>query len=216
MDPAPFDGRTLGASFRLLRDPLKEFVVLGGMMVNMTDVYHLLGVTKSFASWRHGMKLVMRYAADRLRYPRGTRLLLGNALAGQLFKSVLDRNIPVWVSTPARRLVVTDGRVTGVVVQKEGVTLRSARAAALFWRRAGSQATRSCARSSCRIRPAPGRWHPKVIPATAFGWGKPPARRLGGTMRSNAFFAPVSILKKPDGQTVKYPRTWSGTARSPA
>ena len=120
MDPAAFDGRTLGASSRLLRDPLKEFVVLGGMMVNMTDVHHLLGVTKSFASWRHGMKLVMRYAADRLRYPRGTRLLLGNALAGQLFKSVLDRNIPVWVSTPARRLVVTDGRVTGVVVQKGG------------------------------------------------------------------------------------------------
>ena len=72
MDPAPFDGRELGSSFRLLRDPLKEFVVLGGMMVNMTDVYHLLSVTKSFASWRHGMKLVMQYARDQVRFPRGT------------------------------------------------------------------------------------------------------------------------------------------------
>ncbi|PTN49719.1 FAD-binding dehydrogenase, partial [Achromobacter xylosoxidans] len=38
LDPLEFDGRKLGGDFRFLRDPLKEFTVLGGMMVNITDV----------------------------------------------------------------------------------------------------------------------------------------------------------------------------------
>ena len=60
LDPIEFDGRLLGAHFKTLRDPLPEFCVLGGMMVNMTDVKHLLGVWRSFASWKHGVKLVLR------------------------------------------------------------------------------------------------------------------------------------------------------------
>ena len=115
MDPLAFDGRALGPNFAKLRDPLPEFTVLGGMMVTMTDVYHLLGITKSFASWKHGMKMIARYAADRPRHHRGTRLVLGNALAGRLYKSVLDRGIPVWLEAPARRLVMGGGKVVGIV-----------------------------------------------------------------------------------------------------
>ena len=103
LDPVEFDGRKLGAKFRELRDPLKEFTVLGGMMVNITDVRHLLRATRSFTAWRHSMKLVLRYAADRLggRH-RGTRLLLGNALAAQLFHGLIRRGIPYWLNTAAR------------------------------------------------------------------------------------------------------------------
>ncbi|MFX6201906.1 FAD-binding protein, partial [Acinetobacter baumannii] len=60
------------------------------------------------------------YAGDRLRYRRGTRLVLGNALAGRLFKSVIDRNIPVLTETPARRIVFEAGKVAGIVVEHEG------------------------------------------------------------------------------------------------
>ena len=92
LDPAMFDGRELGAKFKELRNPLPEFMVLGGMMITMTDAKHLLAVTRSFGSWREGTKLVLRYFSDRLRgYHRGTRVVLGNALAARLFKSVLDR-----------------------------------------------------------------------------------------------------------------------------
>jgi len=52
LDPAMFDGRELGAKFKELRDPLPEFMVLGGMMITMTDAKHLLAVTRSFGSWR--------------------------------------------------------------------------------------------------------------------------------------------------------------------
>ena len=42
LDPVMFDGRLLGEHFRELRDPLPEFMVLGGMMITMTDANHLL------------------------------------------------------------------------------------------------------------------------------------------------------------------------------
>jgi len=94
LDPLMFDGRELGAHFAELRDPLPEFMVLGGMMITMTDAKNLLAATRSFSAWREGVKLLLRYASDRLRgYHRGTRLVLGNALAARLFKSVLDRGL---------------------------------------------------------------------------------------------------------------------------
>ena len=121
LDPAMFDGRELGPKFKELRDPLPEFMVLGGMMITMTDAKHLLAVTKSFKSWREGMKLVLRYFADRLRgYHRGTRLVLGNALAGRLFMSVLERGIDYWLNAPLKTLQVEDGRVTGACIEHEG------------------------------------------------------------------------------------------------
>ena len=125
LDPVEFDGRKLGAKFRELRDPLKEFTVLGGMMVNITDVRHLLRATRSFTAWRHSMKLVLRYAADRLggRH-RGTRLLLGNALAAQLFHGLIRRGIPYWLNTAARTLHRdANGRVLGLAVTRESKTL---------------------------------------------------------------------------------------------
>lgn len=122
LDPVEFDGRKLGRHFRTLRDPLKEFTVLGGMMVSITDVRHLLRATRAFASWRHAMKLVLRYGADRLRgYHRGTRLLLGNALAAQLFHAMLARKVPYWLDTPALALLRdADGAVLGATVEHEG------------------------------------------------------------------------------------------------
>ena len=38
LEPLPFDGRLLGPLFRLLRNPIPEFTVLGGMMVDRTDI----------------------------------------------------------------------------------------------------------------------------------------------------------------------------------
>ena len=205
MDPAAFDGRALGSAFANLRDPLPEFSVLGGMMVTMTDVYHLLGVTKSFASFRHGARMVMRYAADRLRHHRGTRLVLGNALAARLYKSVLDRKIPVWLSAPARRLIVEDGRVTGLVVMRDGreVSLRARRGIVL--------ATGGFPNDPQRRReflPSPtDLW--SMAPADNTGDGLRLGEAAGATVRSenasNVFHAPISILTKPDGSFVRYP-----------
>ena len=54
LEPLPFDGRRLGAAaLALVRPPIPEFTVLGGMMVDKDDIPHLLAMTKSWASFRH-------------------------------------------------------------------------------------------------------------------------------------------------------------------
>lgn len=205
MDPTAFDGRELGADFAKLRDPLPEFTVLGGMMVTMTDVNHLLNVSKSLASWRHGAKMVARYAADRLRHRRGTRLVLGNALAAQLYRSVLDRAIPIWLDSPALRLVVENGRVTGLVVARDGreVALRARRGIVLATGGFPNDPERRAA-----FLPHPtGPW--SMAPAGNTGDGLRLGEAAGATVRSenasNVFHAPISLWTKPNGSVIEYP-----------
>jgi len=65
--------------------PIKEWTIFGGMMVGREDIPHLVGAFKRPESFWYTIKLLVRYAADRLRYNRGTRLVLGNALVGRFF-----------------------------------------------------------------------------------------------------------------------------------
>lgn len=206
LDPAMFDGRLLGKKFHELRDPLPEFMVLGGMMITMSDVKHLLAVTRSFTSWREGMKLMLRYFSDRLRgYHRGTRLVLGNALAGRLFKSVLDRGIAYWLNTSLRQLLVEDGRVAGVGLVRDGqpVSVRARQGVIVA---TGGFPWSESLRAELYPQPT-GPW--SMSPQDNRGEGIALARQAGAALgtghASPAFWAPVSILKKPDGTEVRYP-----------
>ena len=206
LDPQMFDGRLLGARFRHLRDPLPEFMVLGGMMITMTDAKHLLAVTRSFTSWREGMKLVLRFFTDRLRgYHRGTRLVLGNALAARLFKSVLDCDVPYWLNAPLQALHVDGTGVQGITVLRDGqpVNVRSRRGVVLA---TGGFPWSDALRKELYPHPT-GPW--SMSPKGNSGDGIQLAREAGATLGSGhasaAFWAPVSILKRPDGSEVRYP-----------
>src|SRR5579883_2638281 len=93
--PKPFDGRLLGRDFARIRPPIPEYMLLGGMMVGKLDIPPLLGRFKSVANFLYSAKLVGRYLADRMRYPRGTRLMMGNALIARLFYSLKKRRVPI-------------------------------------------------------------------------------------------------------------------------
>ena len=206
LDPQMFDGRLLGSHFRHLRDPLAEFMVLGGMMITLSDAKHLLAVTRSFASWREGMKLVLRFFSDRLRgYHRGTRLVLGNALAARLFKSVLDGGVPYWLNAPLQALHVDGTGVIGITVLRDGqpVNVRSRRGVVLA---TGGFPWSEALRKELYPRPT-GPW--SMSPQGNSGDGVELAREAGATLgtghASAAFWAPVSILTRPDGSQLRYP-----------
>ena len=97
--PQPFDGRLLGKDFRRVRSPIPEFMVFGGMMVGKADIPPLIGRFKSVANFIYSAKLFARYLADRLKYPRGTRVMMGNALIGRLFYSLKKRKVPILFDT---------------------------------------------------------------------------------------------------------------------
>ena len=121
LDPLPFDGSLLGRHFDELRPPLRAFQLFGGMMIGIPDIHDLLRLHRSPRSLWRSARLLCRYAADRIRWSRGTRLLLGNALAARLFRSLLDLDTDYILSISKPSLIIEEGRVTGVHFFKDDV-----------------------------------------------------------------------------------------------
>jgi succinate dehydrogenase/fumarate reductase flavoprotein subunit len=117
LEPVSFDATQLGQDFARLRPPLPEFTLFGGMMVNRLDIPHLRKVGRSLRSTLRALRLVSQYALQRLRAPRGTTLHLGNALAGRLYASLLNRDVDILFGTSVERLVIEGDAVKGVMIR---------------------------------------------------------------------------------------------------
>ena len=65
------------------------------MMVGKADISRLIGRFNSIANFIYSAKLFARYLSDRLKYQRGTRMMMGNALIGRLFYSLRKRKVPI-------------------------------------------------------------------------------------------------------------------------
>ncbi len=205
LEPLPFDGRALGEHFDLVRSPIPELMLFGGMMVTRGEAARLTHIATSFGALAFGVKLTARYIADRMRYHRGTRLVLGNALSARLFKNLIDRGVPVWVKTKTVQLMKEAGRVTGLVVEQgdEQLKIRVHRGVVLAG--GGFPASR-------KLRQ---RYFPKPIAAytTAFegcvGDTLQLAQDIGASLgeegEDNALWFPSSIAIRRDGSTAVYP-----------
>ena len=206
LEPLPFDGRALGGSLRYLRPPIPEFTLFGGMMVDRTDIGHLLNLQRKPASFVHAAKILARYGRDRLSgSKRGTRLLMGNALVGRFFKSLLDRNVDIVTETSVRAFETGGDGVSGLIADCNGVRrrLRASRAVVLaaggFGRSAKRRAEMLPADVPMHSPAAPG--HTGEMQDLALGLGA----RFGEGARDNAFMAPVSLRQRPDGTTGVFP-----------
>ncbi|SHJ74324.1 Succinate dehydrogenase/fumarate reductase, flavoprotein subunit [Roseomonas rosea] len=205
MDPAEFDGRRLGPLFEALRPPLPIFLALGGMMVNRKDIDSLLRPLSGAQAFRHAAGLLARHARDRLRWRRGTRLVLGNALAGHLLWAadragvVLRRQVTV---TGLRR---RGGRVDGVVVEEAGRTCRIGARWGVVLATGGFP--RNAAMRAERMPHAAV--HRSMSPEGNAGDGIALARAVGAAMEEAgagpAFWTPVSVLRRPDGGETVFP-----------
>jgi succinate dehydrogenase/fumarate reductase flavoprotein subunit len=202
--PLPFDGRLLGADFAKLRAPIGEFMALGGMTIGRDDIEPLARPFASLKNFRHVLRLLFRHTTDRLRYRRGTRLLMGNALAARLFYSLRQRNVPLWLNASLRELTTTDGRVTGAVLSVDGDTRR------VTARRAVVLATGGFGGSVERLNEYV---RPRLQHAVAFegarGEGMAAARAAGAGVEDDhaqpVFWSPVSETAWLSGGRGAYP-----------
>jgi len=206
LEPLPFDGRRLGPLFKLVRPPIPEFTVLGGMMVDRTDINHLLALTRSRASFRHAARILLRHAGDRLRYPRGTRLVMGNALVGRLLQSLSTRNtVTLALNTTVTHLRRGDhgieavglaqGGDTRIVRVRAGVVLASGG----FNRHPQHRADMLSGNDPTWCPGAPGHT------GAAHDLARQVGARYGYGAASHAFWAPVSLRQRPDGSTAAFP-----------
>jgi hypothetical protein len=114
------------------------------MMVNRADIDNLLKMTQSRSSLAHAAKILARHGLDRLRYSRGTRLVMGNALAGRLLLSLIKRDVDMVLVTSIVSLSQGEGAITGAVVTSKGVTRHVEATSAVVL--AGGGYTRNAAR----------------------------------------------------------------------
>lgn len=124
MDPAPFKLHKLGSEAGKIRIGHYDGLLLP-FNVTVTEGHKLQAMDKS--AYLLGARLLLRYLLDipaRIRRQRDNRMTLGTALVARLRRSLLDRDIPLWLDTPMRELLVADGRVTGAVVEHEGKRIR--------------------------------------------------------------------------------------------
>ena len=210
LEPLPFDGRLLGDLFKLVRPPIPEFTVLGGMMVDRTDINHLLALTKSLASFRHSLRIIARHGLDRLSHPRGTRLVMGNALVARLLYSLSKQSgVTLALNTSVERFERGGAGVTGVVLKGKG---------------AASGDTRNVtARGGVVLASGGFNRHPdlraRMLPGVDIAWcpaapghtaeahalAKDAGAVYGQGALSNAFWAPVSLRGRADGSTAVFP-----------
>jgi succinate dehydrogenase/fumarate reductase flavoprotein subunit len=205
LEPLPFDGRLLGQAFKLLRPPLAEFTLLGGMMVDRTDIGHLLSSTKSIKSLLHSAQLLARYARDRLSQSRGTRLVMGNALVGRLLYSLIRREVDILTGASLAGIVRdADGPVTGARLVADGASREISinggliLAAGGFSRHAGRRAAALGTDEA---------W--SSVAAGSNGDAQDTALEISARISdrdlSAAFWAPASIRRRADGSSAVFP-----------
>jgi succinate dehydrogenase/fumarate reductase flavoprotein subunit len=205
LEPYPFDGRLLGEAFRLVRPPLPEFTLLGGMMVDRTDIAHLLSSTRSVRSLWHATRLFARYARDKASHGRGTRLVMGNALVGRLLYSLMRHDVDILTGASLAKIIrEPGGPVTAAMLVSEGVSREIGVNGALIL--AGGGFNRHAGRRLAALGTEAG-WS-SVAPGSS-GDAQDKALEIGARLSerdvSPAFWAPASIRRRRDGSQAVFP-----------
>ncbi len=203
--PVPFDGRLLGRDFDLVRPPMPEFLALGGMMVGREEIPHLVRPFGSAASFRLTLKLLARHLADRMRYRRGTRLLMGNALIARLLLSARTRGVDIRTDTALTELLTSGGRVTGAVLTS-GATRTRVRATRGIVLATGGFAASTRWRDDLMAGLGVDHW---VTFSGATGDALDAATAIGAAIDrrhgSPGFWMPASAMKASGGREVVFP-----------
>jgi len=176
--------------------------VFGMMLGSGKEIVHFMRATRSLQSAFYVTKRLSKHFFQVLRYGRGMLLTNGNALAGRLAKSAFDLDIPLWLSSPAKELIVDKGAVRGAIVEREGKRIRVLARKGVVLACGGFP--HDVARRKELFPHAPtGKEHYSPGPTGNTGDGLRLAEAVGGKVDTSlpnaAAWVPVSITTRKDG-----------------
>jgi succinate dehydrogenase/fumarate reductase flavoprotein subunit len=172
------------------------------MLGSGPEIKHFMRAFKSPVSFAYVTKRLSKHLLDVLTHGRGMTLTNGNALAGRLAKAGMDLDIPVWLSSPVKKLVVEYDGVTGALVEHEGKSVRvnATRGEVLA---AGGFPHDPERRKQLFPHAPTGKEHYSPSPEANTGDGLRLAEAVGGrvdgTIPHAAAWVPTSVTTRPDG-----------------
>jgi hypothetical protein len=193
----------LGANFPRLSKPREEFNAPGGMMIDLFDLPYIARLPAPGALW-HMAKIAIRFALDKRKLGRGSRLTMGTALAGRLFQSALAAGVDLFENAPVEALVVTDGRVTGVRALINGAPVEIAAGKGVVLASGGFSANAEMRKAYIPF----AEQHVSILPYENTGDGITIGTAAGASMGAenhvNAVWAVVSKRQRDDGYIERY------------
>lgn len=107
-----FDVRQLGAWYKKLRPGFLP------LPANLDEAMQLPLIKRSGAAKKTLLRILGRAVADK--FTGRQRATAGQALQGQMLHFALKAGVEIWLESEVKHLVVHDGRVTGVLLMKNG------------------------------------------------------------------------------------------------
>lgn len=205
---APYDGRELGPLIHRLRRPLDEITLRGMAIASGQDMAHFFNATRSAKSAWHVTRRLARFGLDRLRHGRSMALVNGNALVARLLKSAQNAGVELIAEAHVSALTQEGGRVTGAELSLDGRVIRIAARQGVVLACGGYP--HDVARRKATFPHAPtGHEHWSAAPPGNTGDGIRLAETVGaafdGSLRHPAAWAPVSLVRRPDGRVAHFP-----------
>jgi 3-oxosteroid 1-dehydrogenase len=121
LDPEIFDASVLEEEFDNMRPASATTLLMGKIAWTARQAHKAM--SRSFG-WRLMLLgLMLRYKLDfkwRRKTELDRRTALGASLVASLRRSLMDRNVPLWLGSDFRELLVEEGRVSGVKVLRDG------------------------------------------------------------------------------------------------
>jgi 3-oxosteroid 1-dehydrogenase len=117
VEPVPMDARFLGPELERLHPAYTK--APANLIVTQADFRK---ISLGLRTWRGPVTMVKVMLKRLLSGLRGQKMYaMGNAIAIGLRQGLIDAGVPVFYDTALADLVVEDGRVVGVVVERDGV-----------------------------------------------------------------------------------------------
>jgi succinate dehydrogenase/fumarate reductase flavoprotein subunit len=201
--PSEYDGKKLGKNFDRLQKPRQEFNAPGGMMIDLFDLPYIAKLPSPGALW-YMAKIAVRFALDKRKLGRGSRLTMGNALAGRLLHSAIDAGVDLYETTPVEALVTINGKVTGVRATMKGVSTEITATKGVVLASGGFSANAEMRKAYIPF----AEQHVSILPYENTGDGIVSAQSAGAVMGAenhvNAVWAVVSKRTRDDGYVERY------------
>lgn len=216
LEPEPFEGKRLGReAFSHLRGPVPEFALFGGsLMVRRTEVAKLLHLFDGVGLERTqvvttAVPLGLRWLGDLARrWPRGTRMVMGNALVANLYHQFAKRGGTTWLNAYTTELLTEDGRVTGAVVEYKGVPRRIEARQGVVLAAGGFPASPELRNAYLRQPAAQYTRAAETCTGDTFALAEAAGGMLGPADENGALWFPSSVGYRPDGSQAVFPHIW--------